>query len=146
MNLYLNHKQYLREYEHILFTFLRLSLAVIFIWFGALKIIGFNPVFNLIYYSLAPWLSAGFGLIILGILESFIGVMLLINRGLFYTHILLLFHLLGTFSTFIFGWHIIFSPYFPILSLDGEFVVKNIALVSAGLVVFAYESRIQNKN
>lgn len=134
------HTPSLRKYENILVTVLRLTLSIIFIWFGTLKVLGYNPVFDLVTNSLLPMLAAGWGLTALGIMEIFIGLMLLSNRALFFTHIILLVHLLGTFSTFVFGWDIVFSPHFPILSLSGEFVIKNITLVIAGLVVLAHES------
>lgn len=110
-------------------------------WFGILKILGYNPVFDLIYNSVIPALAHGHGLVILGVVEAFIGLMLFINRALLFTHCIVLFHLVGTFSTFIFGWHVVFSPQFPILSLDGEFVIKNMTLAIAGLVVLVHESR-----
>ncbi len=120
---------------------LRFTIAFIFIWFGVLKIFGYNPVFDLIYNSLIPHLSSGYGLIGLGIFEVLIGFFLMINRALFITHALLLFHLLGTFTTFIFGLHVVFSPHFPILSLDGEFVIKNISLAISGLLILVHEAR-----
>ncbi|MES3031512.1 MAG: hypothetical protein V4697_03845 [Patescibacteria group bacterium] len=129
------------SYEQGLVTLVRIGLGVIFVWFGVLKILGFNPVFDLIYNSILPWLADGPGLMTLGIFETFIGILLLSNRALIFTHTIVFFHLLGTFSTFIFGWHIVFQPYFPMLSLDGEFVIKNIILALAGLVVLVYESR-----
>ncbi len=129
------------RYENILVTILRYTLALIFLWFGVLKILGYNPVFDLIYNSIMPALAHGNGLIILGIIEVFIGIMLVINRALLFTHCIVFFHLLGTFSTFIFGWEVIFYPRFPILSLDGEFVIKNITLAISGLVVLVHESR-----
>jgi len=127
--------------ENFLVKVLRVVIGVVFIWFGALKILGYNPVFDLIYNSMAPFLASGVGLIVLGIVEVFIGAMLLSNRARFLTHLLLVLHLLGTFSTFIFGWHVIFDPYFPILTLAGEFVVKNFILVMSGLVVLIHKSR-----
>lgn len=130
-----------KKYEEVLITSLRLILAVIFIWFGALKILGYNPVFELIHNSAVPALAYGNGLIILGVAETLIGLMLLINRAVLFTHIVLVLHLLGTFSTFVFGWGIIFDPYFPILSLDGEFVIKNIVLVVASLLVLVQEAK-----
>ncbi len=128
------------RYENSLVTVLRYTLAIIFIWFGALKILGYNAIFDLIYNSIMPILAHGRGLLILGVVEVFIGVMLTLNRALLFTHCIILFHLLCTFSTFIFGWHIIFSPHFPILSLNGEFVFKNMTLAIAGLVVLVHES------
>ncbi len=130
-----------RSYEQFLVTALRLGLGLIFIWFGLLKVFGFNPVFDLIYHSLMPWLAADVGLIVLGVGEFIIGLLLCVNRFLVFTHSLVFLHLVGTFSTFIFGWTIIFDPYFPVLSIDGEFVIKNIILALSGLVVLTYELR-----
>ena len=128
-------------HKHRLLTALRLTLAIIFIWFGLLKIFGFNPVFDLIYYSVMPWFSEGTGLITLGIIETFLGVMLLINKARSIIHVILIAHLAGTFSTFLYGWHVIFDPYFPVLTLAGEFVVKNLTLAFSALVVLAYETK-----
>ena len=128
-------------YEDGLVTLLRLTIGIIFVWFGALKILGYNPVFDLIYNSALPMLASGNGLIILGVAEVIIGLLLLTNRALIMTHIILIGHLLGTFTTFIFGWYIVFDPGFPILSLSGEFVIKNMTLAIAGLVVLIHESR-----
>lgn len=141
MNNFLKNKLFSSRYENILVTTLRITLAVIFVWFGALKMLGYNPVFDLVVNSALPFLATGYGLFVLGLIEVFIGFMLFINRALLFTHMVVLLHLLGTFSTFIFGWNIIFYPYFPILSFDGEFVVKNMTLAIAGLVVLVHESR-----
>jgi putative oxidoreductase len=135
--------KFLVSHESLIFRILRISIAIVFIWFGALKIAGFNPVYDLIYYSMVPMFAAGTGLIALGIFETVLGLMLLTNRHLNVTHTLLVLHLLGTFSTFIFGWHVVFDPYFPVLSLAGEFVVKNTIIVMAGLVVLLHEARRQ---
>lgn len=120
---------------------LRVSIAVIFIWFGSLKVFGYNPVQGLVAFSVFPSLGSGNGLFILGAAEVIIGILILANSFLALTYSLLLLHLLGTFSTFIFGWEVVFVPYFPILSLSGEFVVKNLTLIMAGLVVLVHENR-----
>lgn len=130
-----------KRYEDFLVTALRLSIASIFVWFGALKILGYNPVYDLIYNSAMPMLADGSGLIVLGVLEVGIGLLLFSNKTLLFTHMIVLLHLLGTFSTFLFGWEIIFEPHFPVLSLSGEFVIKNMTLAIAGLVVLVHESR-----
>ncbi|HEU0085741.1 MAG TPA: hypothetical protein VFQ59_02170 [Candidatus Paceibacterota bacterium] len=133
-------KLFSNDYQKILVTILRISLALIFVWFGALKIFGYNPVFDLIHNSIMPFLADGYGLIGLGIFEVLIGLMLLSNRALLFTHFIVFFHLLGTFTTFIFGWDVVFSPYFPVLSLSGEFVIKNIVLAISGLMILVHES------
>lgn len=129
------------KYEDMLIQFLRFSLAIIFIWFGFMKVAGFNSVFELVHYSMAPALESGFGLFVLGVVEVVVGVLLLAHRFLVFACIALALHLAGTFSTFIFGWGVVFNPHFPVLSLAGEFVVKNITLAISGLVVLVHEER-----
>lgn len=133
--------------EDILIKSLRVSIAFIFIWFGLLKIFGHNPVLELVEYSVMPFLGAGKGLFFLGVLEVVIGVLLLANKYLTFTYTVIILHLIGTFSTFIFGWHVVFQPYFPVLSLGGEFVVKNVTLIISALVVLVHEERkLQSDN
>lgn len=127
----------MNKYENTLITCLRWSLAIIFVWFGLLKVFGFNPVYDLIA-SVTPFLAEGTGLVLLGVFETAIGVGLLVNKYRTLIHTLLVLHLAGTFLTFITGWSVVFDPNFPVLSLGGEFVVKNLTLAIAGLVVLFY--------
>jgi putative oxidoreductase len=128
-----------RRYENVLVVLLRLSIAIVFIWFGLLKVFGYNPVFDLVN-SVMPVFASGTGLIVLGWFETAIGVGLIINRFRSIVHILLVLHLAGTFLTFITAPELVFIPAFPILSLAGEFVVKNLVLAIAGMVVLLHES------
>jgi putative oxidoreductase len=121
-------------------TGLRLSLAVIFIWFGGLKIAGYDPVYDIINSSF-PFMAEGPGYLLLGIGEVAIGIGLLLNIFYLFVHSALIFHLIGTFSTFVFAPDLMFDPKFPILTLAGEFVFKNATLAMAGLVVMAHERR-----
>lgn len=123
-----------------LITSLRLSLGVIFLWFGALKVAGFNPVYEIVNSAFALFATDS-GNIVLGLLEAAIGAGLIINKPLAITHIALLIHLSGTLMTFVLAPEIMFKPYFPILSLEGEFVFKNAVLALSGLVVFVYEKQ-----
>ncbi len=123
--------------EDRLVTALRFSLAVVFVWFGVLKIFGFNPVYDLVH-SVFPFLADGYGLVALGVFETLIGIFLAINRARVITRTLLVLHLLGTFLTFITGFEVVFQPYFPVLSLAGEFVVKNAVLAIAGVITLLH--------
>ena len=125
------------RYEDVLVSALRFSLALVFVWFGLLKIFGFNPVYDLVH-SVFPFLASGYGLIGLGVFEAAIGALLVLGRFRVATHTLLVLHLLGTFLTFISGFEVVFQPYFPVLSLAGEFVVKNAVLAVAGLVTLLH--------
>jgi uncharacterized membrane protein YkgB len=128
-----------RRYEDLLVVLLRYSIAIVFIWFGLLKVAGYNPVFDLIN-AVTPLLAVAPGLAVLGWFETLIGIGLLVNRFRSITHLLLLGHLAGTFLTFVTAPEVVFTPAFPALSLAGEFVVKNLVLAIAGLVVLLHES------
>lgn len=116
---------------------LRIGLGIIFLWFGALKLAGFNPVYEIIYASF-PFLAWGFGFFVLGLFETVIGIGLIFNVFPLLVHLALIGHLLGTLSVFVLGPEVMFSPYFPVLTLAGEFVFKNVALLLAGFAVLAH--------
>ncbi len=119
---------------------LRIALGIIFFWFAMLKLSGFNPVYDIVYASF-PFLASGIGNLFLGGLEAVIGVALLLNIFPRTTHAILILHLLGTFGVFITAPQIMFSPSFPMLTLAGEFVVKNLSLAMSGIVVILYHMR-----
>ncbi len=116
---------------------LRISLGLVFFWFGALKVFGYNPVYDLVYASF-PWFAYGTGNLILGLGETAIGFGLLTNILPKLTHTFLILHLTGTLSVFFTGPEVVFNPHFPMLNLAGEFVFKNVVLAMAGLVVLTH--------
>jgi putative oxidoreductase len=127
------------RHENAAVVLLRWSLAVIFIWFGLIKVSGYNLVFDLVY-SVVPSMATGTGFLFLGLIEVVIGVGLLINRWRFAVTVILVAHLVGTFVTFVTAPDLVFQPHFPILSLAGEFVMKNLTLAIAGIVVLIHEA------
>lgn len=115
---------------------LRVALGVVFVWFGALKIVGESPVEGLIRaVSYALPAQADF-VLILGVWEVLIGLGLLSAVMLRTTLLLLWLQLAGTFLVFFVRPDIAFEGANPLLlTNEGEFVVKNIVLLSAGLVI-----------
>ena len=120
---------------------LRLSLAVVFVWFGALKIVGHSPVHDLLVATL-PFLPADVVVPALGGVEVVLG--LAVASGVFrrVTLLVLVGHLVGTFLTFVTATTLMFQDGNPLtLTSDGEFVVKNLVLISAALVLIGVYSR-----
>lgn len=113
---------------------LRLSLALVFFWFGALKIMDVSPVMQLLQNSF-PFLAASPYIELLGLTEIFIAVGLMTDRLLSQTIWLMTLHLLGTLAVVAVAPRVIFAPAFPVLTMEGEFVAKNFVLIAAGLVV-----------
>jgi uncharacterized membrane protein YkgB len=115
---------------------LRLSLGITFLWFGLLKLIGMSPVTPMIFAAIPPFMAEipGFYFMVAA-LEIVIGLGFLLRRTIPVAVILLLLHLLvATLSVLLTQG---FSPTFPFLTLEGEFVMKNPVLIAAALVVFA---------
>src|SRR5262245_46041707 len=76
-------------------TLLRLSLAVIFLWFGALKLAGLCPLADFVCRSL-PLIPSSMLLLLLGVWETSIGICLLVPRLVPLALMMLLCHLPGT--------------------------------------------------
>jgi putative oxidoreductase len=121
-------------------TLLRLALAAVFVWFGALKLAGVSPVQELIAQTL-PFIDADLAVPALGIVEVGIGLVLAVGVLPRLTLLVLAGHLAGTFLTFLTASELMWGTNFLELTADGEFVVKNIVFISAALVLIGIYSR-----
>lgn len=114
---------------------IRISLAIVFIWFGLLKVIGRSPVVDLVartVYWVPPHVFVPF----LGAWEMAVGLGLFFAFALRLTLLLFWLQLAGTFLVLIVQPDIAFQEGNPLLlSTEGEFVIKNLVLIAAGLVV-----------
>lgn len=116
-------------------TLLRLAVAIVFIWFGALKVIDRSPVADLVAETVY-WLPAGFFVRFLGAWEVAVGLGLLIPVALRLTLLLFWAQMAGTFLVLVVHPSLSFQSGNPLLlTLTGEFVIKNLVLISAGLVI-----------
>ena len=114
---------------------LRVAVGVVFLWFGLLKVIGQSPVAELVA-SVAYWVPGEVVVRGLGVLEMLVGLGLV--TGLFIRVTLLLFfaQMLGTFLVFVIRPDVAFQDGNPLLlTVEGEFVIKNLVLITAGIVV-----------
>ena len=114
---------------------LRISLGIIFIWFGALKLFdGLSPAEELVKRTVY-WFSPEVFFPLLGVWEVLIGVGLLF-RPLIRAALLLLFlQMPGTFLPLILLPEVCFTAFPYGLTLEGQYIVKNLILISAALVV-----------
>jgi uncharacterized membrane protein YkgB len=114
---------------------LRVSLGVVFAWFGMLKILDVSPVANLVANTVY-WFDRETFVTVLGVFEVTVGTLLLLGRALRFTLLLFVLQMIGTFLTFVILPGVTFRDGNPfLLTVEGEFVVKNLVLISAALVV-----------
>jgi putative oxidoreductase len=117
---------------------LRVLLGLVFVWFGALKVVGRSPVAGLVARTL-PFANPHLVMLVLGTLEGLLGVMLIFGVFLRLALPVLVVHLAGTFATFVVAPHLMFSAGDPLLLTgNGEFVAKNVVLIAATLVLIAH--------
>lgn len=121
---------------------LRLSLGFVFLWFGFLKFFpGLSPATDLATRTIE---TLSFGLIgpevsiyILAVWECLIGIGLLSGRYMRLTLLLLFVQMLGTLTPLVLFPQEAFVhfPYAP--TLEGQYIIKNAVLISAGIVLGA---------
>lgn len=116
---------------------LRLAVGVVFIWFGALKVLGTSPVEELVSDTVY-WLPSGFVVPAIGVFEIIVGLGLVFPVALRVTLLLFWMQMLGTFMVLVIHPGLSFQDGNPLdLTVLGEFVVKNLVLITAGLVIGA---------
>ena len=114
---------------------LRICLGVVFIWFGALKVLGHSPVVSLVV-AVVPWFPPNIFVPVLGGWEILVGAGLLFRIALRLILLLFWLQMAGTSLVLLLRPDIAFQDgNVLLLTLEGEFVVKNLVLIAAGLVV-----------
>jgi len=121
---------------------LRVSLGIVFFWFGVLKFFpGLSPAQELAARTIS---ILTFGIItpnvsipVLATWECLIGIGLVLGIFMRATLLLLFLQMIGTMTPLFFFPQEVFTriPYAP--TLEGQYIIKNIVLVSAGLIIGA---------
>lgn len=117
--------------------FLRASIGIVFIWFGALKTVGdLSPAYDLVAATVY-WFTPEIIVPILGWWEIAIGVCFLIPALTRIGLLLLALQMPGTFLPLILLPEACFTV-FPLgLTLEGQYIVKNLVIIGAALVIGA---------
>jgi len=113
--------------------FLRCSLAIILAWIGALKFVDPSPVVGLLQASL-PFLAFNAFVYLLGSVEIVVAILLIAGIALPYAGLATVGLFAGTLT--IFG----IAPAvtgFPVLTLAGQFLLKDLGLMAAAVNVIA---------
>jgi len=125
---------------------LRVSIGIIYLWFGTLKFFhGVSPAedlaketITLLTFGLIP---PNISLLLLAIWEVAIGALLIMgifNRKVFW---LVLVHMICTFTPLVLLPNVSFTQAPVALTLVGQYIIKNIVIISALLVVRVMEEK-----
>ena len=116
---------------------LRISLGIIFFWFGALKLFpGLSPaeelVRNTTFFVNPDWFMP-----LLAIWEMAIGLGLIVGKWMRLTLLLLFLQMPGTALPLLVLPDVVWTQFPYGLTLEGQYIFKNLTLVSAGIVLGA---------
>ncbi len=118
---------------------LRISLGIVFIWFGVLKPLGLSPAEPLVIATVRwlPLFDGELWVIIIGCWEVAIGITILFRRTIRVAIALLALQMVGTFMPLILlpavtfqAGHLDYGP-----TMEGQYIIKNLLILSAALVV-----------
>lgn len=120
-------------------TLLRVTLGIVFIWFGALKVGGVSPVADLVGRAY-PFFPEQAFILFLGCWEIIIGLGLIGKITLRATLALLWLQMLGTFAALLLDPLTFFTDSnIFLLTTEGEFVIKNLVFIAASIVIGGHE-------
>ena len=116
-------------------TLLRYSLGIIYIWFGALKPLGLSPAQELVENTVYWFDDPKTFVPILGVWEIVIGITICIKPLIRVALFLLFLQMPGTFLPLILFPDVCFTNFPFGLTLEGQYIVKNLIIISAAIVV-----------
>jgi uncharacterized membrane protein YkgB len=126
-----------RFMAHYGIVLLRISVGIVFFWFGALKLFpGLSPAENLIRQSIT-FLPMDWFLPFLAFWEMAIGLGFITGKFMRITVLLLFLQMPGTISPVFLRPDLVFTQFPFVLTLEGQYIVKNLIIISAALVVGA---------
>jgi uncharacterized membrane protein YkgB len=115
--------------------FLRLAMGVVFLWFGVLKLFpGVSPAEPLVTATVTM-LPAAIFMPILAVWEMLIGLGFLMGKLLRTTILLLFLQMPGTMSPIFLLPERVFAKFPWALTIEGQYIFKNLVLISAAIVV-----------
>ena len=122
-------------------TLLRLALGITYVWFGALKLAGKSPIEDMVRKT-SLFLPEDSAVPIMGTLEVAIGAGLLTRTALKFTLLLFFGQVVSTFLFLVLRPRETFQKGNPMLLTErGEFIMKNLVLLSAGVAIASTAGR-----
>ena len=115
--------------------FLRIGLGFVFIWFGMLKFFpGLSPAEDLVRNTIY-FMDPDIFIPVLAVWETMIGIGLLIGKFMRVTLLLLFLQMPGTALPIFILPDIVWTSFPFVLTLEGQYIIKNLVLIGAGLVI-----------
>ena len=114
---------------------MRIGLGVVFFWFGILKLFpGMSPAEDLVRNTIY-FVDPDLFMPVLAIWEALIGIGLITGKYMRATLLLLFMQMPGTALPLVLLPEVVWTAFPYGLTLEGQYIVKNLVLIGAGLVI-----------
>ncbi len=120
--------------QRLALPLMRYSLAVIFIWFGALKPFGLSPAIDLAA-STIPFIPREIFIPVLGWWEVTIGVCFLFRPLIRVAIPLLILQIPGTFLPLVLLPEYCYTKFPFALTIEGQYIIKNLLIIGCALAI-----------
>lgn len=141
-------KQVLDLFDRSFLPLSRFAIFIIYFWFGILKVLDLSPATPLAYALIASTVGHqyfNYLFAILGVFECILGILFLFPKAIRASLILLFAHMLIVCSPLILvadlAWDQLFVP-----SLEGQYIIKNIALIALAIGIAVQTNKIAKKH
>lgn len=127
----------------------RISIFIVFFWFGLLKLLGLSPaaaIVESLYDAINPISLLDFRIFyfLFAALECIIGILFLIKGVERLVLPLLLVHMAATFLPLVFLPEIVWqAPWVP--TLEGQYIIKNVVIIAAAMGIAAHLHPLSDK-
>ncbi|MCX7589675.1 MAG: hypothetical protein N2Z85_01900 [Patescibacteria group bacterium] len=115
----------------------RISLFIVFFYFGLLKVLNLSPatpLVELLAQKTINFINFNYFLVFFGIFEMIIGLFFILPNFERIAIFLLFLHMITTFLPLVFLYDITWSG-FLIPTLEGQYIIKNLVIISLALVI-----------
>ncbi len=134
-------------FQRISVPLARISLFVVFFWFGILKVLGLSPAGSLVHSlfdQTIHFMAFDTFYVLFAVFECIIGILFLIPGLERVVLPLLLFHMTTTFLPLIFLPHATWQkPWVP--TLEGQYIIKNLVIIATAIGIAAHLHPLQKK-
>ncbi len=118
----------------------RISIFIVYVWFGMLKILGVSPASGLVHAlfdATISFMSFNTFYLLFAWFEVLIGIMFIVPKFTRFVLPLLFIHMITTFMPLVFlpseSWN-----GFLVLTLPGQYIVKNLVIIAVAIGVAAH--------
>jgi uncharacterized membrane protein YkgB len=140
MNIYRIDHELIYFFRHISVPLARISLFVVFFWFGFLKVIGLSPagpIVHALFDQTIHFMAFNTFYVLFALLECLIGILFLIKGAERIVLPLLLFHMGTTVLPLFFlpdtTWQSFMVP-----TLEGQYIIKNLVIIATAIGLVAH--------